>query len=353
MTSTTLFYLLLRKKLSLRDRLIIKEELNYNKLSGLVRLIRNIIILTISTEFVGATLLYLYFNNIFPEKKALFFSIFHSVSAFNNAGFDLFGNSLEDYFNSLYINFILSFLFIFGGLGFIVILELFSRNISKLSLHSKFVLTITVVLIIVGTISLFILESDNPLTLGKLSLKNKLLAAFFQAVTPRTAGFNTIKISYFKDVSLFILIILMFIGASPASTGGGIKTTTIGTLLMLVYNVSLGKEDIELYNRRLSQKIIYKALTVVVISIFVISMVTIVLTITENFSFIQILFEVFSAFATVGLSTGITPKLSSLGKIFIIITMFIGRVGPFTIAIAVANRRHENIRFPEEDILIG
>jgi len=337
----------------LRDRLIIKEELNYNKLSGLVRLIRNIIILTISTEFVGATLLYLYFNNIFPEKKALFFSIFHSVSAFNNAGFDLFGNSLEDYFNSLYINFILSFLFIFGGLGFIVILELFSRNISKLSLHSKFVLTITVVLIIVGTISLFILESDNPLTLGKLSLKNKLLAAFFQAVTPRTAGFNTIKISYFKDVSLFILIILMFIGASPASTGGGIKTTTIGTLLMLVYNVSLGKEDIELYNRRLSQKIIYKALTVVVISIFVISMVTIVLTITENFSFIQILFEVFSAFATVGLSTGITPKLSSLGKIFIIITMFIGRVGPFTIAIAVANRRHENIRFPEEDILIG
>ncbi len=337
----------------MRDRLIIKEELNYNKLSGLVRLIRNIIILTISTEFVGATLLYLYFNNIFPEKKALFFSIFHSVSAFNNAGFDLFGNSLEDYFNSLYINFILSFLFIFGGLGFIVILELFSRNISKLSLHSKFVLTITVVLIIVGTISLFILESDNPLTLGKLSLKNKLLAAFFQAVTPRTAGFNTIKISYFKDVSLFILIILMFIGASPASTGGGIKTTTIGTLLMLVYNVSLGKEDIELYNRRLSQKIIYKALTVVVISIFVISMVTIVLTITENFSFIQILFEVFSAFATVGLSTGITPKLSSLGKIFIIITMFIGRVGPFTIAIAVANRRHENIRFPEEDILIG
>lgn len=354
MTSTTLFLLILGRKVSLRDRLIIMEDINYKKISGVIALTKYIIILTFLVELSGSVLLFALFQSIYPLSKAVFFSVFHSISAFNNAGLDLFGNNLENFVSSTYINLIISTLIILGGIGFVVIDEIYQvRNLKQLSLHSKFVIYITLLLIIIGTLSIFILEYNNPATLGNLRLKDKLLAAFFQAVTPRTAGFNTIPIGKFNDVSLFFLIVLMFIGASPGSTGGGVKTTTAGTLLVVVYNMASGKEDIEIFNRRIKNKDIYKTLTVVVISLLVIVLVTILLSRTENFSFIQIFFEVFSAFGTVGLSTGITSKLSILGKIFIIITMFIGRVGPFTLAMALGKRNIKNIRYPEEDLLIG
>ncbi len=355
MTSTTMLFLLLGKKVSLRERLIIREELNYFNIAGVINLTRYIIVLTFSTELIGACLLYIYLNNFLETGKAWFFAFFHSISAFNNAGFDIFGNGLENFTGSVYINLIISFLFIFGGLGFIVIAEIYrEHSFRDLSLHAKVVIVLTILLILVGTLALFILEYHNPATIGNLNFKDKLLASFFQAVTPRTAGFNTITIGHFRDVSLFIMIILMFIGASPGSTGGGVKTATVGTLLAVVYNLALGKKDIEIFGRRLKQKDVYKALTVIVISLLIIALVTIALSITENFAFIQIMFEVFSAFGTVGLSTGITSGLSKLGRIFIILTMFIGRVGPFTIAIAIGRKGlHRKIRYPEEDILIG
>lgn len=354
MTSTSMLFLLLGKKVSLRERLIMREELNYFNIAGVISLTKYIIILTFVTELIGAFLLYIYFSDFLATGKAWFFAFFHAISAFNNAGFDIFGNSLEIFTGSIYINLVISFLFIFGGLGFIVILEIYRESsFGDLSLHARIVIIFTALLILLGTSALFILEYNNPATIGNLSLKNKLLASFFQGVTPRTAGFNTLTIGHFKDVSLFIIIVLMFIGASPGSTGGGVKTATVGTLLAVVYNLAVGKEDIEVFGRRLKQKDIYKALTVIVISLLIITIVTIALTITEDFAFIQIMFEVFSAFGTVGLSTGITSGLSKLGRVFIILTMFVGRVGPFTIAIAIGRKNMNRIRYPEEDILIG
>ncbi|MFW6281396.1 MAG: TrkH family potassium uptake protein, partial [bacterium] len=351
---TTLLFFILGKKISLKERLIIMEELNYNKISGVIALAKYVISLTFFIELIGAFLLFLYFQNILSFRKAVFFSFFHCISAFNNAGFDLFGNSLENFVISPYINIVIPLLIIIGGLGFVVIEEIYyKRKLRKLSLHSKLVVYMTISLILIGTLSVFILEYNNPETIGDLSLFGKLMASFFQGVTPRTAGFNTIGIGSLHDVTLFIIIILMFIGASPGSTGGGVKTTTIGTLFAVVYNMAVGKEDIEIAKRRLKEKDIYKALSVVVISLILIIVVTFVLIFTEDFTFIQVFFEVFSAFATVGLSTGITPELSILGRIFIIITMFIGRVGPFTLAMALGRRYNKRIRYPEEDILIG
>ncbi|MFW6035809.1 MAG: TrkH family potassium uptake protein [Halothermotrichaceae bacterium] len=354
MTSTTIIFLLIGRKVLLRERLIIMEDLNFNKISGVIDLTKYVIILTFTIEITGAFLLYLYFQKIMSASRAAYFSIFHSISAFNNAGFDLFGNSLENFVSSTYINIIISFLFILGGLGFIVIEEIYQKlEFRKLSLHSKIVLSMTFLLIVVGSILLFMIEYNNPATIGSYSLKNKIIASYFHGVTPRTAGFNTIPLGQFKDVSLFIIIILMFIGASPGSTGGGVKTTTFGTLLFVMFSMVRGKEDIEVFSRRIKRKDVYKTLTVVAISLIVVSIVILVLTSTENFAFIHIIFEVLSAFGTVGLSTGITGGLSNVGKIFIIITMFIGRVGPVTIAMAIGKKIHKNIRYPEEDILIG
>ncbi|MEJ6950538.1 TrkH family potassium uptake protein [Natronospora cellulosivora (SeqCode)] len=354
MTTTTMLFFIFGKKISLRERLIIMEELNYKKISGVIALSKYIIIITFLIEFIGACLLFLYFQNIMSLKNAVFYSFFHSISAFNNAGFALFANSLENFVLSPYINIVIPLLFIIGGLGFVVLEEIFyKKKFKKLSLHSKLVIYMTIFLILIGTLSVFILEFNNPDTIGNLDIAGKILASFFQGVTPRTAGFNTIDIANMKDVTLFIIIVLMFIGASPGSTGGGIKTTTAGTLLVTVYNMASGKDDIEIARRRLKERDIYKALSVVVISLLLLILIIIVLTFTENFTFIQIFFEVFSAFATVGLSTGISSELSIIGRLFIIITMFIGRVGPFTLAMALGRRYCKGIRYPEEDILIG
>jgi trk system potassium uptake protein TrkH len=342
------------KRFSLKNKIIIQEDINYFKLSSVLDMTKYIIYLTFTMELVGAILLYLYFKNLMPGFKAWFFAVFHAISAFNNAGIDLFGNSLEGFYNSIYINIVFSFLFISGGLGFIVISEIYTKSkFTNLTLHAKMVIVLTFFLIILPFIFILFLEFNNPATIGNLSFKGKLLGAFFQAVTPRTAGFNTIPIGSFRDVTLFLMIILMFIGASPGSTGGGVKTTTIGTLFVVVYNMALGKKDMEIFKARLGRKDIYKALTIVVLSLALVAIITLILSITEEFSFIVIIFEVFSAFGTVGLSTGITARLSTYGRLFIILIMFIGRVGPFTIAMAIGKRRISNIRYPEEDILIG
>lgn len=354
MTSTTLLFFIFGRKISLRERLLIMEDLNYKKISGVIALSKYVIMFTFLIELFGAAFLFLYFKGIMSSSKAIFYSIFHSISAFNNAGFDLFGNSLEGFTSNTYINIIIGFLFILGGLGFLVIDEIIEkRQYKKFSLHSKLVITITILLIFFGSFAVFVLEYNNPATIGNQNIKTKILVSFFQGITTRTAGFNTVPIANFRDVTLFIMILLMFIGASPGSTGGGIKTTTFGTLLVVVYNLASHKKDVEVFNRRFKQKDIYKALSVVMISLLLTFVVTMVLSLTEKFPFIYIFFEVFSAFGTVGLSTGITPELSTIGRIFIILTMFIGRVGPFTLAMALGRRYNKGIRYPEEDILIG
>ncbi|WP_134117601.1 TrkH family potassium uptake protein [Orenia marismortui] len=355
MTTSTLFALLLGRKISFRERIIIREELNHFTLSGVIKLARYVIALTLGIEFTGALLLFLKFKNTLPISKAIYFSVFHAISAFCNAGFALFSNSLENFVGNYYVNIIITTLFILGGLGFAVIADLYEkRRFVTLSLNSKLVLLTTIILILIGSSGIFLLESSNQNTFGQLALEDRFISAYFQGVTPRTAGFNTIAIGDLTQGSLFLIIILMFIGASPGSTGGGLKTTTIGVLIVATYSLVIGKDDAELFRRRLSQITVYKALAVTIVSLLVIILATLILTITESFKFIEIFFETVSAYATVGLSTGITGGLSTIGRVLITIIMFTGRVGPLTLAMALGERERSNkVRYPEEKILIG
>ncbi len=369
MTIASTIFMILGRKISLRDRMMIQESLNQNTLSGMVRLTKNIIIGTLILEAIGA--LFLSFKFI-PEYggKGIFYSIFHAVSAFCNAGFDIIGdNSLTPYVGSVTVNFTVMALIIIGGLGFTVwmdVLKVTKNELRKgirlkrwfrhLRLHTKLVLVISTSLIVVGFLFFFFLEGFNDATLGTLPLKEKLLGAMFQSVTTRTAGFNTITNADMTDVSKFVTILLMFIGGSPAGTAGGIKTVTIGVIFFEVLSVVRGKEDTEAFDRRIPRNTIKRALAVIMISLFVVMSVTMLLTITENGSFMDILFEAVSGFATVGLSLGETQKLSQIGKLIMSLTMFIGRLGPITMAVALTIRNEKkkiNIRKPEEKVMVG
>ncbi|TDX49082.1 TrkH family potassium uptake protein [Orenia marismortui] len=355
MTMSTLFALLLGKKITLRERLIIQQDLDQFQLSGVIRIVKYVLGVTFAIEGTGAFILFLRFLKDMPLGKALYFGIFHSVSAFNNAGFDIFGNSLENFTGDITVNLVITTLIILGGIGFAVIAEVYSkRTFKNFSLHTKLVLSVTLILIIVGTIVSFVLEYSNPATIGNLPLGKKAIASYFLAITPRTAGFNTVPTGALNSSTIFFTIILMFIGASPGSTGGGVKTTTFGALGAVLYAKATGREDIEIYKRRLGKDIIYNALSIVLIALLLVVTVTMVLTITEDAEFLDLFFEAVSAFGTVGLSTGVTGGLSVVGRILIILTMFAGRVGPLTIAVAIGERKNKaNIRYPKEKILVG
>lgn len=358
MTFATLFAFLLGKRISLKERILLQESLNNLSMEGVVRLAKRILIFTAVIEFAGAVLLTIRFAFDMPIGKAIYFGVFHSISMFNNAGFDIMGDfkSLTGYVQDPVVTLTVSALITLGGIGFIVLNELFEfRQVRKLSLHTKVVLLTSAVLLVIGTVGIFALEFTNPKTLKPLSFIGKILASIFQAVTPRTAGANTLNIGDLTQSSLFLVIFLMFVGASPGSTGGGIKTTTFITLIGAVWSQIRGKEDVIFYRQRIVYETIYKALTVTVSGLFIVMMTTMILTITEHGkSFLMILFEATSAFGTVGLSMGLTPDLSHIGKLIITFAMFAGRVGPLTIAFAVTIRRNPDaFRYPKGKIMIG
>lgn len=360
MTMGTMIIILLGKRISLKDRLVLKEALNRNELSGVVKLTKYIFVGTFTIQSIGALLLSFKFVPEFGWLKGFAHSIFHSISAFCNAGFDIIGNgrSLMGYVDNIYVNIVIWLLIILGGLGFVVILDIVKiRKFQRFSLHSKIVIFISALLLGVGFIVFLLLEWSNPATLGNLGYGSRLTAAFFQSVTTRTAGFNTISTGDLTNASKLFTIILMFIGGSPASTAGGVKTVTVGAVLFMVYAVIKGDKEIEIFGRRISKDIVNRATTVVVIGIVVVLFMTMILTVTEyNQPFINIMFEAVSAFATVGLSTGITPELSVAGRVIVMMMMFIGRLGPLTVAFALANKLRKNngkIRYPEENILVG
>ncbi|MBA4531355.1 TrkH family potassium uptake protein [Brevibacillus halotolerans] len=358
MTLATFFALLMGKKISLQQRLLLQESLNQISIEGVVRLAKMLLIFTGLIELTGGILLTLRFAFDMPFAKALYYGMFHSISNFNNAGFDLMGefSSLTKYVSDPIVNITVCLLIILGGIGFIVMAEVYGyRDTKRLSLHTKVVLTTTAILIILGTLAIFILEFTNPKTLQPLSPVGKFFGALYQSVTARTAGSNTISIGDMHQSSLFFMIVLMFIGASPGSTGGGIKTTTFATLLGAVWAQIKGREDVIFYRQRILPHMIYKSLTVTMTALFIVIIVSMILTITEpGKDFLMILFESVSAFATVGLSMGLTPDLSDIGKIVISLTMFAGRVGPLTIAFALAQRnRKEYFRYPKGKIMIG
>ncbi|OZQ75287.1 Trk family potassium uptake protein [Paenibacillus odorifer] len=357
MTMATLFSLVLKRKISLRDRLILQEAMNQGSMEGIVRLIRRVLIYSLVIEGCAALLLSIRWAFDMPLGKAIYFGIFHAVSMFNNAGFDIFGDfrSLTDYVYDPLVNIIVMFLIVSGGIGFIVMSDLVEFRVTRrLSLHSKVVLSTSTGLILIGALVIFIFEFTNTRTLGSLNFGGKILSAFFQSVSPRTAGANTVDIAGLRQATQFFIVILMFIGASPGSTGGGIKTTTFTMMIGAVIAMLRGREDVVLFRYRLAQERIYKALTITLLALLLIASVSMILSTTEDSNFLAILFETTSAFATVGLTMGLTPELSAIGKILLCLTMFAGRLGPLTLAYALGPKQGKPLyKYPEGKIIIG
>jgi len=347
MTMSTMIALLIGKRISFRERLVMQEALNQFSPAGLVRLTRNVLLTTLIVEGTGAVILAARFAFDYPLGQSIYMGIFHAVSAFCNAGFDIMGrltgkfSSFTSYVSDPVVSLTIGGLIVVGGIGFPVIQELYRyRRERRLSFHARLALKVTGLLIIAGTLLILLFELSNPATMGQLGWGGRILSALFQAITPRTAGYNTLNIGAMKTGTLLLLTALMFIGASPSSTGGGIKTTTFGVLMATILSTIRGYEEVDLMKRRLPKDLIFKALTITALAFALVALVSLIMTFSEKATFTQILFEVTSAFGTVGLSTGITPALSDLARVLIIITMFAGRLGPLTVAAALAQRSH-------------
>ena len=364
MTTTTFLLLLVGRRFDLRHKVAIQQDLDRPGLQGSTLIIRSIIATTMIFEITGIFLLLPVFVPDYGWSGGLWFAIFHSINSWNNAGFGLLSDNFIKYQSSILLNLVVTGLIIFGGIGYRVIFEMFmllrDRLLRKperivLSLNFKVAISTTVVLLILGTIAFFLTELNNPATLGPMSFGNKLMAAWFQSVTPRTAGFNTIDIGKMTETGLFLTIAFMFLGASPGGTGGGIKTTTVRVLTSCTRSILQGKEEVELYQRQVPISLILKAVGVLIGSASAVTISTIIISLSDpNFEFIQILFEVVSAFATVGLSTGITAKLSVAAKLVIIATMYIGRVSVLLLMAAIlGDPRPSVVRYPEENLLVG
>jgi trk system potassium uptake protein len=365
MTVTTFLLLLLGRRFGLKDKIAIQQSLDRRSLQGSNQILRSIVATTMIFELTGAFLLLLEFVPRVGWPKGLWFAVFHSVSAWNNAGFALFSDNLVSYQGSLLLNMVITGLIIFGGIGYEVILELYLMLRERItnsyirttrSLNFRVAVSTTIFLLISGTLAIWLIEMRNAQTLGVLGTGQQFLAAWFQAVTSRTAGFNTIDVSKMTTAGLFITIALMLVGGCPGGTAGGIKTTTARILASSTYAVLQGKESVVLYRRQVPNTLILKAVGVTFGSIITVVVATIVISLVEppTLNFIQILFEVVSAFGTVGLSMGITAELTPVSKLVLVATMYIGRVGILLlIAALLGDPKSTAIRYPEESLLVG
>jgi trk system potassium uptake protein TrkH len=358
MTLGVMVAILLGKKIGLKQRLIIQQTTQSTSAQGLVKLSLYMVLIVFVFESIATLILTLHWQSELGLGKAAYYALFHSVSAFNNAGFSLWSDSLMQFVGDPIVNLTLILLFIVGGLGYIVILDVLrKRSWRKLSLHSKVVLISSGVLILAGFLLIFLLESWNSATFGSLNTGERLLASLMQSTTPRSVGFNTINIGNMLAVSQFILIILMFIGAGSGGTGGGIKTNTLVILILSTIQTFRGGGQIHAFERKISQDSVMRALAVVMTALAFVLTVTLILTVTEDVAkdnFLAVLFEATSAFSTTGLSMGLTGELTTAGKIVVTITMFLGRLGPLTLAYALAQKKQSSkIGYPEDHILVG
>lgn len=364
MTATTFLLLLLGRKIKLKEKVAVQQALDREGLHGIAAVLRSIIVATAVIELTGAVLLLFTFVPQYGLGQGLWLALFHSVSAFNNAGFSLFPDNLVGFQASLAVNLIITLLIILGGLGYEVVFEFYlwtrdryrrklKRNV--FSLNFKVAISTTVLLLVTGTLAIFFTERLNPATLGTMNLSTQLLSAWFQSVTTRTAGFNTIDIGKMSQAALAISIALMFIGANPGGTAGGIKTTTLRVLASCTKSILQGKEEVHLYERQVPLSLILKSVGVFMGSLLTVLIMTVLIAIADpEVPFINILFEVVSAFGTVGLSTGITAGLSGFSKLVLIATMYIGRVGILLLMAALlGDPSPSRIHYPEENLLVG
>ena len=364
------FLIIIGKKISLKERKMIQESYNLDSAQGVLKILRKIFGITVKIEGIGAILYSIQFIPEYGIVKGICYSVFHSVSAFCNAGIDIFGNdSLVKYHGNVLVNFTTVMLIICGGIGFIVWLDIggiiseirnkkLSPNkfIERMKLHTKLVLITTAILVGGGFLFILLFEYNNPDTLGNMTFGNKCLAALFEAVTLRTAGFITVPQAGFRDGTFMIMCGLMIVGGSPFGTAGGIKTTTLALIFLLTWSTIKGKEDIEVCRRRINKQNVRSAVAIGTIVLSILAVAIMALSFTEDAPLKVITFEAVSALGTVGLSMDFTASLTAIGKLIIIVLMFFGRVGPITIAMAMAGRARKDRKitnYPEKRVMIG
>ncbi|RLJ70650.1 trk system potassium uptake protein TrkH [Hydrogenivirga caldilitoris] len=362
MTLTTFLLITFRRKIGVKERLILSESLNYPGVYGLVRFLKRVVLFVFIIEAAGCLLLYIHWVPSMGITGAAFPAFFHSVSAFNNAGFSLFTDNLIPFRGDLYVNLVISALIFLGGIGFFVIHDiylLFTKRTERLSTHTKLVLSLSIMLVVFGWLGLILTEFAHYNGIWSLNWKERLLSTLFLSVSSRTAGFNTVDIGSLSESSLFLLTILMFIGASPGSTGGGIKTTTFSVILLSVLSYVRGRSEVVVFNRSIPQDLIHRAMVVMALAFTYIAFVNLLIDRIEEKDFLSTLFEVVSAFATVGLSVGggeglsFSAQFSSFSKILIVLSMIVGRVGIVSFALALVGREEESrIKHPEARLLL-
>jgi trk system potassium uptake protein TrkH len=362
MAVTTVVGLALGRQLRLHERLTLQEALNVQTMDGLARFVLTVLKLTLAFELTGALILTAWWAGEYGLGRAAYYGIFHAISAFNNAGFALFSDSLIRFRGDWVVNLVVTTLIISGGLGFVVLTEIGRvRRYRQLSTHTRLVITLKAALIVVTTALIWFIEHNNPRTLQPLGLSEALLASYFQAVTPRTAGFNTLDIGAMQHASLFLFILLMFIGAAPGGTGGGVKISTFSITVAVIWAMVRGTPEPTLLERRIPPPLIARAFSICLIGFLALNVVAGLLLVTEGRDLLPTLFETTSAFGTVGLSMGeagapvsLVGQFATGGKALMIAMMFMGRIGPLTLAVAIARRREmARVRHPEGRFLIG
>ncbi len=362
MTLSAMLVVALGKRLTLRERVTLQEGLNMQSREGMVRFLWTVVKTTAVVEAAGALILAVWWWREFDLGRAVWLGAFHAVSAFNNAGFSLFSDNLVRYRGDPVVNVVITGLIVAGGLGFFVLRELRDgRRFREFTLHSRLAIVLTLTLLGVGFLALLALEWRNPRTLGPLGWFESVLAAWFASVTPRTAGFNTIDVGGMTVPSIFLTIVLMFIGASPGGTGGGVKTTTFGVAVLALWATVRGEPEPVVFRRRIAIEVVLRAFFISLLAFLAVNLVTGALLVIERQDLMKTLFEVTSAFGTVGLSMGLPGSSISLaghfsdaGKLLLVAMMFIGRVGPLTVAVALAHRaERSHVRYPEGRVMIG
>ena len=362
MAISTVVGVALGRQLRLHERLTLQEALNVQSMEGLARFVLTVLKLTLAFELTGAAILTARWAGEYGLGRAAYYGVFHAISAFNNAGFALFSDSLMRFRGDWAVNLVVTTLIISGGLGFVVLTEIGRvRQNRRFSTHTRLIITLTTTLIVTTTAVIWFIERNNPRTLEPLELGESLLAAYFQAVTPRTAGFNTLDIGAMLPASLFLLILLMFIGAAPGGTAGGVKISTFSITVAVIWAMVRGTPEPTLFRRRISPPLVARAFSICLIGFLALNIVAGLLLVTEGRELLPTLFETTSAFGTVGLSMGeggapvsLAGHFSGLGKVLVIGMMFMGRIGPLTLAVAIARSRQvSRVRHPEGKFLVG
>ena len=358
-TFSSLLILLISKEISYYTKKVVQEDINAETVFNIQKYVKKVIVTVLLIELIGAAILFFEFIKKFEFLKAIYYSVFHSVSAFCNAGFSLFSDNLESFKGSVIINTVIPILIMVGGLGFSTIINVYKylrKEDKRITTTSKITLKVTLGFVVFGAFFIFIFEHANVKTIGNYTFIEKIGAAFFQSVTTRTAGFNTMPLAGMKEITVLLFIFFMFIGASPGSTGGGIKTTTFGLIVLGVMTIIKNKEYIEYNGRKISWTNFNRAISIVFISIwYIITILFLLILLEPDVNVINLLFELVSAFGTAGVTRNLTPYLGNMSKILLIVTMFIGRVGPLTIVSALSLKKIKSgkHKYPEENILIG